>query len=173
MYRKQAPTPRRPRLWPPVRSLTSALIVIALCVGGDAVSALAGLARHDVVADTAHTTSVRENVHATNVSHQGNTLINDRGRGTGTFNCPVVMQVRVSYTKGDARIICTTSSGNVLAAGTVSFFTAGQTATFTGKIGIQHGTGKYSHASGQVSVEGTMQRKTYVLEAIVSGSISY
>jgi hypothetical protein len=123
-------------------------------------------------AHVARTISVKETVHATNVNHQGNTVINERGRGTGTFSCPIVLQVRVSYTKGTARLTCATSGGTLMAGGNLSFFSTGETVTFTGTIPVDHGTGSYSHASGQLRVEGTMRRKTFVLEASVSGSVS-
>jgi hypothetical protein len=160
------------------RSKSSVLVMLAVGAGAAGVGGVAPAlgdrpVRRDAAAHAARTISVRESVHASNVSHQGNTLINDRGRGTGTFNCPVVMQVRVSYTKGSVHLTCTTSVGNVTAGGSVSFFTAGQTATFTGTAAISHGTGRYSHASGRLRVEGTMQRKTFALVASASGTISY
>jgi len=129
--------------------------------------------KHEPIARAAHTIYVRENVHATNVSHQGNTVINDRGQGKGTFDCPTVMQVRIYYTKGFTSITCKTSSGIIEAAGKVAFFSAGPTATFTGTIPIIHGTGKYAHGSGHYRVEGMVIRKTYALEASTSGWFSY
>jgi hypothetical protein len=152
-------------------------VLTALGVGMAAlgtVSTSADQARNrETTAHAARTIWVHESVHATNVSHQGNTVINDRGSGKGTFNCPTVMQVRIYYTKGFTSIACKTSSGVIEAAGKVAFFSAGPTATFTGTIPIIHGTGKYAHGSGHYRVEGTVVRKTYALEASTSGWFSY
>lgn len=176
MSHKQASPLDRSSVLPRIRTATAVLAVIVLGGGvatWSAASALADHARHDAEAIAARTIAMRETVRATNVSHQGYTVINDRGRGTGTIDCAAVMQVIVHYTKGTAKLTCTTSAGSVTASGTTAFFTAGQTATFTGTMAVSHGTGKYVHASGKVSVEGTWQRKTLVLQAFVTGTISY
>lgn len=176
MSHKQASPLDRSRVRSPTRTATAALAVMALGGGvaaWSAVSARADHARREATAIAARTIAMRETVHTTNVSHQGYTVINDRGRGTGTFPCAAVMQVVVHYTKGTAKFTCSISSGSVTADGTTSFFTAGQTATFTGTMTVTHGTGKFSHASGKMNVEGTWQRKTLVLQAVVSGTIRY
>ena len=174
---KQTSSTSSPGSWRSARSMAWMLAMIAL--GGGAmvwgtVSALADQGgRRDTAANAARTVTVRESVHATNESHKGSSVIDDRGRGTGTFSCPVVMQVRVSYTKGTTELTCYTGSGVVTAGGKASFFSAGSIATFTGTMAVTHGTGKYSRARGQLRVEGTMQRKTFALEASVTGTISY
>jgi hypothetical protein len=124
-------------------------------------------------AHAARTTSVREDVTATNVSHQGNSVINDHGRGTGTLSFTAVLQITVAYTKGTTRFVCSTSAGNVVAGGVINFFASGKTAVFTGTMAVTNGTGKYAHARGKLRVEGTMQRKTFFIKASVSGVISY
>ena len=157
--------------------LASMLVVVMLggaTAGWGTVSALAD--RSGPLTANAHaarTTSVREAVRASNVSHQGNSVINDRGRGTGTFSCAAQMQVKVSYTKGTTRFTCTTSVGSVVASGAATFFASGTTATFTGTMTILSGTGRYAHAKGKLRVEGTMQRKTFYVEASVSGMMTY
>jgi hypothetical protein len=161
-----------------VRSAVAALAIVALGTGAAAWGAVASsadqAAGRGVRAHAARTTMfVHELVHATNVSHQGNSVINDRGAGKGTFNCPTVMQVRVYYTSGYTSITCKTSNGDIEAAGKVAFFSAGPTATFTGTIPITHGTGKYAHGSGHYRVEGTEIRKTYAVEATTSGWFTY
>ncbi len=159
------------------RLVGSALAVTALAAGLAVFGAVSTSARQSAAsaptARAARTIWVRESLHATNVSHQGNTVINDRGAGKGTFNCPAVMQVRIYYTKGFTSINCKTSSGDIVAAGKVAFFSAGPTATFTGTIPITHGTGKYAHGSGHYRVEGTVIRKTYAVEASTSGWFTY
>jgi hypothetical protein len=175
MRRKQTYPLGMPGSRLPVRSV-SMLAIIAL--GGTAFWGAGSApadpsAGHDATAIAARRIAVHETVHATNVSHQGNTVINERGRGTGTFECPLTLLMRVHYTKGTTKLICKVSSGSVTAEGGASFFSAGGTATFTGTMAVTDGTGKYAHAQGRLHVEGTLQRKTYVLEATVSGSITY
>jgi hypothetical protein len=154
------------------------LAIVALGAGVAAVGTVATLADqpggHGATARAARTTIfARESVHASNVSHQGNRVINDRGYGKGTFNCPTTMQVRVYYTSGFTSMTCDTREGVIVAAGKVAFFSAGATATFTGTIPITHGTGKYAHDSGHYRIEGTVVRKTYAVEATTSGWFSY
>jgi hypothetical protein len=174
MQRKQAFSSCTPHSWRSGRSVALMLTMIVLGGGtmvGGTVSALANRGGHDAVANAAKIIKVHESVNATNESHKGGSVINDRGRGTGTFNCPVVMEVRVSYTKGTTELTCFLGSSIVKAGGSASFFSAGSIATFTGTMTV-HGTGKYAHAHGQLQVEGTMQRKTFALEASVTGTIS-
>jgi hypothetical protein len=174
---KQASPRSKPGSRLSARSTAPVLVIIALGAGvaalGTAPTSADQPGGRGATARAARTIWVHENVHATNVSHKGNTVINDRGYGKGTFNCLTVMQVRIYYTKGFTSITCKTSSGAIEAAGKVSFFSAGPTATFTGTIPITHGTGKYAHGSGHYRVEGTEVRKTYAVEATTSGWFSY
>jgi hypothetical protein len=160
------------------RSTASILVMIALGAGvasWGAVSALAeGSGRHPATAIAARTVSVHESMHTDEViNHKGNSVVNERGRGTGTYNCPAVMKITISYTNGTVDMSCMTSSGEVNVGGKVSFFTAGPTATFTGTLTVAHGTGKYAHASGRFHTEGSMVRKTFALSATMSGLMTY
>lgn len=159
------------------RSTASVLVVVALSAGAAAWGAVSTSAEQPggrgATAHAARTIFVHESVHATNVNHQGNKVINDRGTGKGTFDCPTVMQVRVYFTSGFTSITCYTSNGVIEAAGKVAFFSAGATATFTGTIPITHGTRLYAHCSGHYRVEGTETRKTYAVEATTSGWFTY
>jgi hypothetical protein len=152
-----------------------AMVVLGGAAAWGAVGALAQRsARHPLTAIAAHTVSVREAVHASEViSRQGNSFVNERGRGTGTFNCPAQVQVRISYTNGSIDLTCLTGSGSLSGGGKLSYFTSGATATFTGTLAIMHGTGKYAHARGRLHVEGSMVRKTFALSATVDGPMSY
>jgi hypothetical protein len=153
------------------------LIIVILSAGVAVLDAGATYAdqprAHDVTAHSARTIWVHETVHGTNASHQGNTVINDRGTGRGTFNCPIVIQIRIYYTQGEAHVLCTMSTGLIEEGGKISFFSAGPTATFTGTIPVIRGTGKYAHASGHYRVEGTVERKTFVVAATMNGWVSY
>lgn len=157
------------------RSMLAMIALGACAIGWGAVSALAQRSgRPPAVAIAAHTISVHEAVHTSEViSHRGNSQVNERGRGTGTFDCSARMEVKISYTNGTADLTCSMSSGTVTGGGTLAFFTAGPTATFTGTMAIARGTGKYAHASGRLHVEGSMVRKTFALSATMSGRMSY
>jgi hypothetical protein len=159
------------------KSTASVAVAVVLGVGVAALGTAPTLADQPgggvATARAARTIFVHEEVHAGNVSHKGNSVINDRGSGKGTFSCTTVMQVRVYYTSGFTSISCYTSNGLIEAAGKVAFFSAGPTATFTGTIPITHGTGRYVHGSGHYRVEGTEIRKTYAVEATTSGWFTY
>lgn len=177
MHREQITSPgaRGARLL--ARPLASMLTVVVLgggIAGWATTSALADRPGHLTAgARAARSLSVRETLQATNVSHQGNSVIHDRGRGTGTFTCAATIQVHVSYTRGAANFGCATSVGNVVATGSATFFTAGRMATFTGTVSLSGGTGRYAHARGSLHIEGTLNRKTFVMEVSVSGVMSY
>ncbi len=150
-----------------------AIVLGAAAVVWDASALAAGPARQPVTAVAARHISVRESVYASEVvSHKGNSVIDERGRGTGTFVCPVELVVRVSYTKGTVSLQCPTHSGSVTCEGGVTYFTAGPVATFTGTLSIQHATGKYAHAQGRLHIEGSIVRKTDALSVTMSGLIS-
>jgi len=163
----------------PSRRRTASMLAMAVlgvgAVGWGAVSALAERpASRSAEAIAARTTSVHENVRASEViNHKGNSVVNERGRGSGTFNCPVVVHVDISYATGTVDLSCATSSGTLNGGGKLSFFTAGSTATFTGVMTPTRGTGQYAHVKGRFHVEGSMVRKTFALSATMTGSLTY
>ena len=160
------------------RGFAPSMLVMALGAGASSWGSLSALAQapgqHTAKAIAARTVSVHETMRTDEViNHQGNAVINERGRGTGTYTCPTLMRITTSYTNGSVGMSCSTSSGEVKASGKVSFFTAGPTATFTGTMTVERGTGKYTHASGRLHVEGSMVRKTFALSATMSGLMTY
>lgn len=178
MGRKQTSLRRRSRARLSAGSTASVLVMVALGgAGAAAVGAVPSSAGRtgdrDATARVARTIWVHESVHATNVSHRGESAFTDRGLGKGTFNCVTVTQIRIYYTTGSGHVICTMRAGSIESAGKLSFFSAGRTATFTGTVPVTHGTGQFSHASGKFRVEGTVVRKTYAVEASTSGWLSY
>jgi hypothetical protein len=156
-----------------MRLKASLLTAVVLGGGllGDAPALAATLGRLPV-RSASHQITVREHVATTKVVKH-NSLADGQGRGTGTFNCPVTVQVRVSYTTGSFELTCSMPVGNVTSRGGITYFTAGGVATFTGTLTIEHATGRYAHAKGQLRVEGTLVRKTDAVSVTMSGSISY
>lgn len=147
------------------------LSVAAVVCGASALAA--GPGHRPVATIATKHISVRESIEANEVvSHKGNSLIDERGRGSGTFVCPVQLVVHISYTKGTIVMVCATHSWNVTCEGEVTYFTAGPVATFTGTLTIEHATGKYSHAQGRLHIEGSIIRKTDALSVTMSGLIS-
>ncbi len=139
---------------------------------GDSPASAATLGRPPV-RSAGHQITVREHVATNKVTKHGNSLADVQGRGTGTFNCAVSIQIRVSYTTGSFGLTCAMPVGDVICHGNITYFTAGGVATFTGTLTIEHATGKYDHAQGRLRAEGTLVRKTDAVSVTMSGSISY
>jgi hypothetical protein len=121
-------------------------------------------------AHTARTLSVHESIHAHLVSHRGTTVLNEQGRGSGTFSCPMVIDLKITYTQATVTFTCSTSKGSISGRGVTAYYAAGHTAHFSGAVAVTGGSGSYAHASGSVHIAGTLTRGSYSLSATVTGS---
>jgi hypothetical protein len=120
------------------------------------------------------TQSVKETVHAGLVSHHGNSSINERGSGSGTYRCaPLTVQISVyGDTEAVIAFTCSTHSGSLSGRGTVAYAASGKVAIFKGTLRLTHGTGAFSHASSAgLRIQGTLARHSYALSASVTGAI--
>ena len=124
------------------------------------------------VAQSAHaarTLSVHESIQAHLVSHRGTTVLNEQGRGSGTFSCPMVIALKITYTQATVTFTCSTSKGAISGRGVTAYYAAGHTAHFSGAVAVTSGSGSYAHASGSVHIAGTLTRGSYSLSATVTG----
>jgi hypothetical protein len=117
------------------------------------------------------TQAVRESLQARLVSHRGTTVLNEQGRGSGTFNCPVVIDLKITYTQATVTFTCSASKGAISGRGVTEYYAGGHFAHFTGQVSVTSGTGSYSRASGSVHINGTLTRGSYALSATISGNI--
>lgn len=116
------------------------------------------------------TEQVREAVGAKLTANHGATELTERGSVHGTFNCPVTINIKLSYTKANIAFSC----GSVVAGnGTTAFYVSGETGYFHGTLVITHGSGHYHNSAGsRLTITGTLHRGSYVLSAQVSGPMS-
>jgi hypothetical protein len=130
---------------------------------------------HTSTARDAHqatTQTVRESLQAHLVSHRGTTVLNEQGRGSGTFNCPATIDLKITYTQATVTFTCSTSKGTISGHGVTEYYAAGHYAHFNGKLSATGGSGSYSRASGSVQISGTLTRGNYALSATINGKIS-
>jgi hypothetical protein len=119
------------------------------------------------------TRTINESVRTHLVKHQGTTILDEQGQGSGTFDCPLTVQFVISYTRATVTFTCQTSSGTISGRGSTSFYVAGAIAYFNGSIPTVHGTGRYSRAAARdLSIKGTLRRGSYALSAQVSGTLA-
>jgi hypothetical protein len=121
-------------------------------------------------AHASRTEQVRETVSAKLTASHGATELTERGSVHGTFNCPVTINIKLSYTKASIGFSC----GSVLAGnGTTAFYVSGETGHFHGTLVITRGSGHYHRSAGsRLNIAGTLRRGSYVLSAQVSGPMS-
>jgi hypothetical protein len=121
---------------------------------------------------TAASISVNESVTAKLVSHRGGTVLNERGQGSGSFSCPLTIEINISYTHAAIVFNCPTSRGDLAGRGETSYYASGSIARFNGTLTVTHGTGSYSHATpSNLHITGSLRRGSYALQATVSGSL--
>jgi hypothetical protein len=158
------------------RRLVLAATVVALSVWTTAGSApaLTASGRSDQSsAVAARAILVNETLHALPIGHHSPTEYSDRGRGSGTFNCPLTVHVNISYTNTTFTFVCSPKGGTLKGRGEASFYVAGQIAHFRGSLWVTQGTGQYAHASNtRLAMTGSLQRHTYALSAIITGKMS-
>jgi hypothetical protein len=124
-------------------------------------------------ATEAATIAINETVRSKLVSHRGTTAINERGSGSGTFSCPLTVQISIAGdTEATISFTCNTRSGTISGRGVTSYAAAGPVARFSGALQNVHGTGRYAHASSAgLHIEGTLTRHSYALSARVVGKM--
>jgi hypothetical protein len=117
--------------------------------------------------------SVSETAHLSLDSHRGTQLLNEQGTGSGTFSCPVSVQMEIARSPASMVFTCRAHGGTLSGRGQASFYVAGSTVYFSGSLSSIHGTGRYSHAAARgVHVKGTMRRSNYAFSVTLSGKMS-
>jgi hypothetical protein len=144
----------------PARLLGALLAVGLLC----AVITSSALAR---------TISLNESATLHRTSHHGIT-INEVGNATGTIKGTIYIHLSVSSTnRVSAEINIYPSKGSITGYANASYRTQGGTATFSGAMSINRGTGTYNHAHGSgLKFSGTINRANDVVKVRLSGPMT-
>lgn len=150
--------------------LSGALATAALLVPAQAgsASALRGGAH------SARAFTLDESASLRLTSKQGFTL-NERGVASGTVKGPIYVHLKIVSSKHvTAEVNLYPHTGSISCYGTASYARHHSSATFSGTIAIERGTGVYRHARGSgMSFSGTIQRSNDAITVRVSGRASY
>jgi hypothetical protein len=121
---------------------------------------------------TARTTSLNETgrLHLTS---KHNFTLNEQGSASGTVAIYVHLTA-VSSTRVTAEVNIYPHGGSLSGHGTASYHRASTTASFSGSMSIDRGTGSYAHVHGSgLSFSGTIQESNHdAITVHVSGNVS-
>jgi hypothetical protein len=106
-------------------------------------------------------------------SHSGLKL-NEQGSASGTIRGTIYIHLDVvSPNRVTAEISIYPSGGSLTGSGSASYHVDGGTASFSGKMSIDRGTGSYAGAHGSgLDFSGTIQRLSGAVSVHLSGSMS-
>lgn len=152
----------------PTSVLAALVSCAALCCGVAAQQASAApsarIAKHVAVSET---------VRAHLLHHRGGTELYDAGTLTGTYSCPLTININIAYTQATITFECRASGGTFGGRGTTSYYAAGHLAHFEGALSVTSGSGKFAHVSSQgMRITGTLVRGSYSLTGSVSGKLT-
>jgi hypothetical protein len=121
----------------------------------------------------AKTFSLNENGNLHLTSKQGFTL-NEEGPASGTVSGTLYVHLKiVSSTHVTAEISIYPHGGSITCSGSAGYKREGSTASFSGALSIDRGTGSYAHARGSgLSFSGTIQRSNDAIAVHVGGTAS-
>jgi hypothetical protein len=127
---------------------------------------------HSPIATSARTLNLVETGSLHLVSHHREVLT-EKGSGSGTLSGSIMVRLTLSYSEAAVSYTAYPPGGTIVGHGEGSIYAQGHTARFNGTASITGGTGKYAHASGNVKLTGTLQRKTYAFTVRVEGKMRY
>jgi hypothetical protein len=121
----------------------------------------------------ARTISLNESGQLHRTGHSGLKL-NEQGSASGTIKGTIYIHLDVvSPSRVTAEVSIYPSGGSLTGSGSANYRVNGGTASFTGTMAIERGTGTYAHAHGSgLSFSGTIQRLSGAVTVHVSGKIS-
>jgi hypothetical protein len=124
-------------------------------------------------ATAAKTISLNETGRLHRTSHSGLKL-NEQGTASGTIKGTIYIHLDVvSPSRVTAEVNIYPSGGSLTGSGSADYRVDGGTASFSGTMSIDRGSGTYAHAHGSgLSFSGTIQRLSGAVTVHVSGNIS-
>jgi hypothetical protein len=126
-----------------------------------------------VKATAAKTISLNETGQLHRTSHAGLKL-NEQGSASGTIKGTIYIHLDVvSPNRVTAEVNIYPSGGSLTGSGSANYRVNGGTASFSGTMSIDRGSGTYAHAHGSgLSFSGTIQRLSGAVTVHVNGNIS-
>jgi hypothetical protein len=122
----------------------------------------------------ARTISLQENGHL-HLTSKHNFTLNEQGSASGTASGTIYVHLTaVSNTRVTAEVNIYPKGGSISGYGTASYHRAGTTASFSGSMSINRGSGTYAHIHGSgLSFSGTVQESSKdAITVHVSGQVS-
>jgi len=162
---------RRPR-----RSARRGLSTAAMAAAATAAAAalVVGSAAASPHAKAARTMSLHESASLHLTNHHG-LILKEQGNAKGTLSGPIYLQLNVTSTRSvTARIQVYPKNGSMSGNASAVYTVQGSTASFSGRMSITGGGGRYSKARGSgLSFSGTIQRSNDAVTVHMSGKLSY
>ncbi|HVR05046.1 MAG TPA: autotransporter [Solirubrobacteraceae bacterium] len=146
----------------------------ALAAGACALAAMpAAAGASGPTAGAARTISLNDSAHLHKTSSHGFNLY-EAGQATGSLGGSVSMHLDVvSTNRVTAQLTVSPHGGSMSGNASGSYHVNGGTASFSGTLTINSGSGSYAHAHGSgLSFSGTIQRSNDAVTVHVSGHIS-
>jgi hypothetical protein len=121
----------------------------------------------------ASSTFVKDSAKLHLVSADGNTLI-EEGRASGTLPGSVRVSLTLGAHRATSLFTIRTAAGTVTGSGQGALkIGRGGYDSFGGALSVQHGSGRYRHASGKGAIYGSIYRVTDAMNVQVSGRLHY
>ncbi len=154
-----------------VASLLAGVVLLALATTPNAARAaspvaLAKLASTTNAVDTAKLHYIRT------VHHAGRAFLLEEGTAHGTLPGSMRASLSVEGTFSGSFTLYL-RSGTITGRGTARPHGSGIYESFSGKLTVTGGTGRYSHAHGNAGLYGTFNRHTYALVVQTTGTLGY
>jgi hypothetical protein len=126
------------------------------------------------VGHAARTISIKE-AGSLHYSNKHGSEVKEQGFAKGTLSGPIYLQLRLTSTRSVTATVQVYPHGGLLrGAASASYRTHGSYATFSGRMNITGGSGRYSKAHGSgLSFSGTINRSNSAVSVRVSGRLSY
>jgi hypothetical protein len=123
------------------------------------------------LARAARTLTVTDSAHLHMIPSSSEEIL-EVGAATGTLPGKIKAYINVGPTV-TVHFTITTSAGSISGVGSGKL--KGRTAepSFSGRMSVRHGTGRYAHAHGEGNVYGTLNRATYALSVGTTGKLYY
>jgi hypothetical protein len=154
-------------------------LLILVCVAGLVAAAIAASAQASastvkLAAKAARTVSLAETAHLEFSKQEvPGSEIAESGRATGTYNAPVVAGLTIHAHSVTAVVTVFLKGGSITATANASFEFTGAVGNFHGTLTVSHATGTYRHATGHLTFTGAINRNTYKMWSVTSGSVKY